>query len=108
MSDDNVTAFPTPKLVEWIVGPFEEYRVVLEGRKIPRLTAQRHEDGRVTLILDGRFGLDCANNEIAYSTADFVATALAIGQGYPCYTAETKKRPFAPKCMQIGDVDGGE
>lgn len=100
---DNVTPFPAQTLPEWIIGPFEENRVVLDGRLIPKLTAHRREDGSVVLHLDHRFGLDCADDGIAYVTACFVANAMAIGAGYPCFTADDKFKPFASRCTPLGD-----
>lgn len=104
MSDDNVTPFPQPTLPEWILPPMEVRNIVLDGRLIPKLTAYKRADGSVSLTLDGRYGLDCADEGIAYVTACFVANALAIGGGWPCYTADDKFKPFAPKCMQLGSI----
>ena len=95
-----IVEFPTPKAMEFMVGPFAEWRVQIEGRMIPRLTAYREGNG-VCLVLDNRFGLMCENDGVAYQTAAFVANALAIGEGYSHLAADTKDRPFAPKGMGI-------
>lgn len=103
MTDDNVTPFPEPPgLPEWILPPMEVRHIVLEGRLIPKLTAYKREDGSVSLTLDGRYGLDCADDGIAYVTACFVANAMAIGAGFACFTADDKFKPFAPFCNRIG------
>ncbi len=102
MSDDNVVQLPPlTEPPEWIIGPFESWRVVIDGRMIPRLNAFRQTDGRVTLILDGRFLLDLPSDGIARRVADFVANALAIGAGYPWMGADGKEMPFAPKVSEV-------
>jgi len=96
----SVVQFPESKTPEFLVGPFQEWRVQIDGRIIPRLTGYR-EGEKVWLVLDGRFGLECADESAAYRTASFVANALAIGEGYSHLGAETKARPFAPLGCQI-------
>lgn len=96
-----IVDFPEQKRPEWIVGPFKEYRVIVEGRMIPRLTANRMDDGSVYLTLDNRFGLVVPNEGLAYQVAAFVANALAIGEGYSFSGAESKERPFAPRAAAI-------
>lgn len=95
--------FPDDKPLGFMIGPFEEYRVQIEGRIIPRLTCYR-EGGKVWLLLDHKFGLECEDDGVAYRTASFVANALAIGEGYSSLSAETKARPFAPlgMCLHTG------
>lgn len=102
----NVTEFPTQKPVEWIIGPFPaKYRVVIDGRRIPNLNARPHDDGSVTLVVDGRFAADFPDNNSAYQAARLIANAMAIGAGYPSLNAETKDRPFAPLSMKIDPKD---
>lgn len=97
----NIHDFPPPLLREpLLVGPFEEYRVVVEGRAIPRLTGYLQEDGRITLIVDGRFMVDFPA-EIAHQAAWLLANALAVGAGYTHLAAETKSQPFAPTISQV-------
>ncbi len=104
MTEDNVVKLPDPpKSPEWIVGPFEEYRVVIHGRMIPDLTALRLKGGGVMLSLDHRFLIEIPDEGLAYQVAAFVANALAIGSGYPFSGAETKERPFAPKAIAISN-----
>jgi hypothetical protein len=92
---DNVTQFPEPtKPPEFLVGPFERYKVLIEGRVIPGLTAQPHDDA-VTLIVDERFGVTFPK-AIALDAAWLIAQALAVGSGYSSLSAEIPGRPFAP------------
>lgn len=102
MSADVVKLPDPPKPPEWIVGPFEEWRVVIEGREIPRLQARRFQarPGMVSFLLDRRFGLDVPE-EYAYQVAHYIANAMAIGAGYPWLGAEAKSTPFAPQVREI-------
>lgn len=102
---DNVTKFPEPeKAPPLLVGPFQEWRVMVQGRLIPLLTGYKHEDGRVSLTLDHRMGADFPNEEIAAQAAWMIANALAIGQGYPSMMGLSKDRPFASQGFQVGSV----
>lgn len=105
---DNILVFPekTKESEDFLVGPFEEYRVVIEGRKIPRLTGRRTDEG-VNLIVDGRFCV-LVPDDIAQSVAWLVAQALAVGSGYSYLGAEIKDQCFAPQCMRIGSVETEE
>lgn len=97
---DNITKFPSTGAPEFLVGPFEEYRVVVEGRMIPKLTGFR-EGERTVLIVDRRMSISVPN-DIAYDVALLVAEALAVGAGYSHLGAENKsERPFAPRSMEI-------
>ena len=103
MKDDNVVQFPpTSKRPDLLVGPFEEWRVQVEGRIIPRLTGFRDGD-KIALVVDRRFSASFATDE-AYSAAWLISQALAIADGFTHLGAEAKNGPFAPLGMQIGDV----
>ena len=102
---DNIVQFPAEPAEQILIGPFEFYKVQVEGRVIPRLSGYREQmngvDG-VFLIVDGRFGT-CVENSRAPDVAWLVAQALAVGEGYTHLAADDKNRPFAPKSMQITD-----
>jgi hypothetical protein len=98
---ENIINFPSDP-PEFLIGPFTQYRVMVDGRMIPRLTGYR-QGTKVWLVLDGRFGLECADAGVAYCTAAFVANALAIGEGYTHYGADSKQRPFAPLGFEVGN-----
>lgn len=94
---------PTPKPPELLIGPFEQYRVQVDGRIIPKLTG--HKDGdKIELVLDGRFS-GSFTPEDAYQVAWLLANALAIGQGYSHLGALNKDMPFAPMGMSLGSPD---
>ena len=103
----NVVQLFEPKPIDFLIGPFEEYRVVIDGRVIPLLSAQKLESGKVNLVLDNRFCV-CCESDAAHQVAWIMANALAVGQGYPSIGATTKDRPFAPIAMQIGSVETNE
>lgn len=84
---------------DWLIGPFESYHVVLDGRVIPDMTARRHGDA-VSITLDNRLVITVPAN-LAYQVAHFAADAMAIGAGYSHLGAEARERPFAPQCAQI-------
>lgn len=98
---NDVLQFPEKKdgPPDFIIGPFEENRVVLEGKLIPKLTAQREGDN-ISLCLDNRLSI-AVPKEAAYDVAWLVANAMAIGAGYPCFTADRKTEAFAPGCSEI-------
>jgi len=101
---DNVTELKQPKPLDPLVGPFApQYRVIVDGRAIPKLTGFR--DGDLTaLVLDGRLSISVPP-ELAHQVAWFAANAMAIGAGYSHLGAETKDQPFAPQCVEIGSID---
>ena len=103
---DNVTQFPKPheKQVEFLIGPFEEWRVKVDGRAIPKLTGNRDADGKIWLTVDHRITAYFSTEEDAYQAAVLAANAMAIGAGYSHAGAESKDQPFAPKMNCIGSI----
>lgn len=65
------------------VGPFHQYKVTLDGYRIPRLTG-RLVDGRWHFCLDERFGVDVPEQD-GPGVAMMIANALAIGSGFTCH-----------------------
>lgn len=100
----SIVEFPHPKVPtteSLLVGPFEEWRVQVEGRIIPRLTGYRQDDGRITLIVDRRFMVDFPE-DVASQAAWLLAHALAVGEGYTHLGATDKNgQPFAPLGMEV-------
>jgi hypothetical protein len=111
MSDDNIVEFPPPpqsplsppepqpQPPDLLIGPFEEWRVIVEGRIIPKLTGY-HDGDKIGLVLDHRFSASFAPDD-ARQAAWLIANALAIGEGYSHLGALTKEQPFAPIGAQI-------
>lgn len=99
--DDNVTDFPAaPDPVSAMMGPKHTGRcVIVEGRAIPGLTM--HEEGdAISFVLDNRLSISVPR-DTAPQIAWFVASALAIGQGYTHIGAANKDRPFAPQVVGL-------
>jgi hypothetical protein len=94
---------PAPKQPDLLVGPFEQWRVQVEGRIIPRLTGFRDGD-KIALVVDGRFSASFSEED-ARQSAWLIAQAMAISEGYSFLGAATKDQPFAPMGMQIGSLD---
>lgn len=99
---ENVTQFPKEPVPDLLIGPFEEYRVVVDGRVVPRLTGH-YEGDKIALVLDGRFSHAFAKED-ARSAAWLIANALAIGEGYSHLGAESKEQPFAAKAMRLDTI----
>lgn len=96
----NIVDFP--QAPDPLVGPFSEYRVVVEGRQIPMLTGF-HEGDKTFLVLDHRLSIGVPK-ELASQVAWFAASCLAVGQGYSHIGAASKDMPFAPQVMELGEL----
>lgn len=98
---NNVVELPKPpEQPPLLIGPFQEWRVQVEGRIIPRLTGF-HDGDKIALVVDHRFSASFSEAD-ARQAAWLIAQALAIGEGYPSLGAATKQRPFAPLGSEIG------
>lgn len=62
-----------------LVGPFQTYRVQIDGRFIPRLTGFAVGSDRTALIVDGRFSAEFSNAD-AWQAAWLIAQALAVAE----------------------------
>ncbi len=74
------------------VGPFESWRVVVNGRQVPFLSADVHNGGKVELTLDDRIALTL-DVVTAEEVVPFIADAIAIALGYTCHPAEDWDAP---------------
>jgi hypothetical protein len=79
--------------VEYI-GPFESWRVVVDGRQVPFLAAHPLDGGRVDPTLDDRFGLilDVATAE---RVLPFLVNAIAVAWGYTAHPSTEQDAPTA-------------
>lgn len=87
-------------------GPYEEWRVVMDGRRVPFLNGRKDKDGAVHLMLDHRFGLTIPPDHAA-STVWFIAQAIAVGLGYACHQTGDMEKPI-PRTPFGGTVHGIE
>jgi hypothetical protein len=100
---DNVTKFPEPpKRPDLLVGPFEEYRVVVDGYQIPLLTGYLEGD-KIWLSCDNRFSCGPFDEEQAYQAALLAAECMAIMTGHASLHCQDKK-PFAPRLIGVPEI----
>lgn len=75
------------------IGPFhEQWKVSLDGFRVPNVSAIPREDGSLALCLDERFLIEGTQEECA-KWLWFVAHAMAIGAGYSCFGEGSVKDP---------------
>lgn len=99
----DVTEFPKREIPDLLIGPFvDTYKVMVEGRIIPRLSGF-HDGDKIALVVDGRW-MHSFNKDDAYGAAHLIAQAMAVAEGYPHMGALTKEQPFAPLGSQIDGV----
>jgi hypothetical protein len=73
-------------------GPFKHHDVVVEGRKVPFVTAKPLDGGRVDLWLDQRYALVLSAEE-AERFVPFLANALAVALGYTSHPDAERDGP---------------
>jgi len=82
-----------------ITGPIESRRVIVDGRRVPFLEAALVPGGKISLLLDGRYGLDVPVAD-ADAFIPWIADAIAIALGYTCHPRAGKEplraSPFPP------------
>ncbi len=96
---DNVTQLPKREELQQedlLVGPFDHYKVIVDGRVMPHLSGFREGD-KVWLVVDHRFACGpFSTEEDARQAARLAGQAMAVVVGYPHLGAESKSMPFAP------------
>jgi hypothetical protein len=98
---DNVTQFPPqPARPDLLIGPFQEWRVLVDGRVMPLLTGFR-EDDKIWLVVDNRFACGPFGEEEARQAARLAGQAMAITAGYPHLGADSKAQPFAASAVAL-------
>lgn len=93
----------SPQQDDLLIGPFEEWCVIVDGRVMPHLTGFRQGD-EWWLVVDHRLASGPFTEEGARQAARLAGNAMAVVSGYPFLGAETKDQPFAPQC---GRIDSG-
>lgn len=95
-------AAEAPPLVEFIRWKGEHRTLAvqsIDGKgtiPIPYLAWRRADDGRLTLVLDGRLAVDlpAMHQRAEQAVIEFIANAIAIGAGYPSIYYTKRKVPF--------------
>jgi hypothetical protein len=89
-------------MIEYI-GPFQDYRVSLNGYEVPLVGARETDDGKECHIcLDNRFGI-VIPAEIAEQVIWLVANAHAIGAGYSCHGENSN--PVNPHKVKMTGIE---
>jgi len=82
-----------------IIGPFKSYKVLVDGRAVPFLEALPVNGGKISLLLDGRYGLDVSVAD-ADAFIPWIADAMAVALGYTCHPRTgmepLRSSPFPP------------
>ncbi len=100
---DNVINIPIKDIPDLLVGPFEEWQVVVDGRKMPLLSGFR-EGEKYWLVVDGRFACGPFEEVQAHQAARLAGECMAIISGYPNLRADNKTQPFAPLVVGLSEV----
>jgi len=69
---------------EEYIGPFDDWRVTVDGRRVPFLAAHPVDGGKVDLTLDDRYAL-LLDVQTAERVIPLLADAIAIAMGYTCH-----------------------
>jgi hypothetical protein len=100
---------PQPSDGYEIVGPFKRYEVHVGGRRVPFLQAFPANGGKISLLLDDRYGLDVSVAD-AEAFIPWIADAVAIAMGYTCHprpgVEPLRAVPFPP-CHSIDQLFTG-
>ena len=77
--------------------------VFVLGRLVPNMTMHEQASGEIGFMLDDRM-MWTFPREIASQVAQFAANAMAIGAGYPCFTADKKREAFTATVSCLGEI----
>lgn len=101
MSSEDIIDFPKPpERSPLLIGPFEEWRVIVDGKIMPHLTGYKEGD-EFWLVVDHRLASGPFTEEGARQAARLAGNAMAVISGYPFLGAESKEMPFAPGGVAI-------
>jgi len=97
------------------IGPFQEYyKISIDGYVVPKIKAYKSDDGKWSIVLDGRFGISASEEDVD-RWMHIVANAMAIGAGYSSFGESSQKmNPYSVKIVGLYndelDIlnDGGE
>jgi hypothetical protein len=92
-------------------GPFSRHDVVVSGWRVPFLHAQVHDGGKMTVVLDHRYGIELTVAE-AERVVPFVADAIAVALGYNAHpSADDDAMPVRsphPRPQRVMTIAGFE
>lgn len=87
-----------------IHGPFlEEWRITIDGYRVPYISARPLSDGRVDLCIDGRFMLPEPISQDEFNRwLPILANAMAVAAGYSCHGENCQPlNPFKVQMMKL-------
>jgi hypothetical protein len=100
---------PGASSVEFI-GPWDRHDVIVNGFRVPDLTAIPERGGRICLILDHRYSIDLTMQE-ADTVVPFLADCMAVARGYTCHPKPgwdgPKPRPPMQPATRIEQINKG-
>lgn len=89
-------------------GPFvPDYRVTLNGYRVPYVSAFELPDGRVDVVIDHRFGMPGPIQREEFDRwVPILANAMAVAAGYSCHGENcTPVNPFTTRMSRIGPIE---
>ena len=90
-----------------IHGPFlPEYRVTLDGFRVPFVTATPTDDGRVDVFIDRRFAMEGSVSRDEFDRwLPILANAMAVAAGYSSFGENSgRSNPFQVRMSRLGHV----
>lgn len=106
---DTLDEIPATHGVEF-VGPWGggEYRVTIDGYRLPKVVAYLTGEDQWSLTLDERFGLD-ATHEECQRWLPWLANAMAIGGGYSCFGKNSQEaNPYQLRMIGLSSGEDPE
>lgn len=102
-----------------IVGPFQpEYKVTLDGFRVPHVRAIPMGENRVEIVIDNRFAMEGPVSIEEFNRwIPILANAMAIAAGYSCHGENcTPLNPHKTRMSSLGSlpppdlkvIDGGK
>lgn len=90
-----------------IVGPFQpEYRVTIDGFRVPHVRAIPMPDDRVEIVIDNRFGMEGPVSREEFNRwLPILANAMAVAAGYSCHGENcTPLNPHKVRMSSLGSL----
>lgn len=83
-----------------IVGPFDSYKLVVDGYTVPCVDARENDGGTVTFIVDERLAWTVPAAAFE-DVAALVANVYAVGLGLPCHPKADEEPPAGFKRVPV-------
>ena len=103
---DNVIEIKTEDPKSVLIGPFESYRVVVDGYRLPLLTGYKKGD-EIWITCDNRFTFGPFTEDTVYQACLMAGQCMAISKGF-CSLHVQEPAPFAPKVINFEENRNGK